>query len=79
MHYCVQADNEDTAGQEASEALHHSLSPAERSAIVESLPADSKAASRKCMDALGGLDCEASLIAQLVCMLVPQISSCIIM
>ena len=56
----MQADVEDAAAEEATEALHHSLSPAERSAIAESLPAESKAACIRCIDALGGPDCQAS-------------------
>ena len=62
MHvYCpVQADIEESTEQEAAEAVHHSLSPAERSALVETLPSESKAVSMKCLDALGGLDSEAS-------------------
>ena len=56
----VQADADEGAEQGATEALHHSLSPAQRSAIAESLPAESKAASSKCVEALGGLDPEAS-------------------
>ena len=54
-----QADVEEAAEQQA-EVAHHSLSPAERSALVQSLPAESKAANTKCVDALGGLDSEAS-------------------
>ena len=63
----VQADVDTGAEQEATEALHQSLSPAERSAIVESLPAEIKAASSKCMDALGGLDSEASSFCHYPC------------
>lgn len=56
----VQEDVEESSEQAAGEALQHSLSPAERSAIVESLPSESKALSTKCIEALGGLDSEAS-------------------
>ncbi len=57
----MQADVEESTELEAAEAQHHSLTPAERSTIVESLPSESKAVSMKCVDALGGLDSEASL------------------
>lgn len=53
-----QEDVEEAAEQ--AEVAHYSLSPAERSALVQSLPAESKAANTKCVDALGGLDSEAS-------------------
>ena len=51
---------EDGAGLEGEEAAQHSLSPADRTAAVQALPPSSKAASTKCLEALGGLDTEAS-------------------
>ena len=51
---------EDVAGLEGDEAAQHSLSPAERTAVVQGLPPGSKAASTSCLEALGGLDTEAS-------------------
>ena len=46
---------------EGVEAAQQSLTPAERSALVQSLPPDSRAASIRCLDVLGGTDSEASL------------------
>ena len=46
---------------EGVEVAQQSLIPAERSALVQSLPPDSRAASIRCLDALGGTDSEASL------------------
>ena len=51
---------EDGAGLEGEEAAQHSLSPAERTAAAQALPPGSKAASMRCLEALGGLDTEAS-------------------
>ena len=52
---------ENGAGQEGEEAAQQSLSPAERTAAVQALlPLSSRAASTKCLEALGGLDTEAS-------------------
>ena len=51
---------EDGAGLEGDEAAQHSLSLAERTAAVQALLPSSKAASTRCLEALGGLDTEAS-------------------
>jgi len=56
-----QEDVEEAAEQ--AEVAHQSLSPAERSALVQSLPTESKAANTKCVDALGGLDSDVSFFS----------------
>lgn len=58
-----QEDVEEAAEQQQAEITHHSMSPAERSALVQSLPAESQAANTKCVDAIGGLDSEASFFS----------------
>ena len=54
---------EDAAGLELEVAAQQSLSPAERTAAVQALPLGSRTAGTRCLEALGGLDTEASRIS----------------
>lgn len=55
-----QADSDEDAEGEGQEAAQRALSPAERTALVQSLSGEASSASAKCVEALGGLDSEAS-------------------